>query len=318
MKRKHMYAILAAVALGLLLYAPTLVREPDGEGAAPEGTGLGLEAIDTETVARVSLRSPEGDSVRLERGPEGWRADGRPADSARVAELLAALDTARATTLVARNPANHGRLGVSAETGRRVEAATASGETVSLLVGTRDPGTGGYHVRREGEDGVWLLPGPLGEQATRDRDAWRDRLVARLDTALVREVVVRRDGDRTALAREEDAWRLVEGGPADTAAVGRLLRRLAELRATGFPEDSGAAAADFSEPEAVLSVFGAAADDVTGRTLLLSLRFLRGEEFRPWLLKRADDPEVFELSEWMVEELLPAAEELAGQEAAGG
>lgn len=46
------------------------------------------------------------------------------------------------------------------------------------------------------------------------------------------------------------------------------------VRAPAFPSDSVAEAADFDDPEAVLSVFGDQEGDVTDRTLLASLRFL--------------------------------------------
>lgn len=316
MKRKHLFAILAAVALGLLLYAPTLIRSPGG-GPAPTGEGLAFEALDPAAIERIRILHADGDTVRLERTDRGWRTNGWEADSLHVADLLAAVDTMRATQVVARNPDNHARLEVTPETGRVVELHGTSGDSWRFIVGSRELGTGGYHVRLPGEDRVWLLRGPVGGYTGRATENWRERYLTRLDTARAREILLRRGETEVVLRRADDAWTLGDGAVADTAATGALLRRLAALRAPGFPPDSIAAATDFGDPEAMLSVFGEEGGDVTDRALLASLRFLPSGEEGLWLVKRAGEPEVFELPVATVDDLLPSVEALTGGGTAG-
>lgn len=318
MKRKHLYVILAALAAGLLLYAPTLVWRPDGgrDGAAPEDA-FRIEGMEASAARTIRIAHPDGEAARLEMTDLGWRVNGHRADSARVADLLAAIDTMTATRVVARNPENHARLEVTPETGRTVELRAAGGESFTFHVGRRDLGTGGYHVRREADDRVWLLQGPVGGYVGRVVENRRDRVLARLDTARVREILLRRGDAETVLERGEGGWSLADGPPADSATISGLLRRLPELFSTNFPPDSVAAAADFSSPDAVLSIFSEEEGDVTERELVLSLRFLRREEGEPWLVKRADEAEVYELSQAVAEALLPSRERLEGGDSSG-
>lgn len=316
MKRKHLYVILAILALAVLIYAPTLVVDGGaGEEEPPEGEALEFPALAGETPVGVRIADPgTGDTLSLERGAERWTVDGHRADSAKVADLLAALDTARSTRLVARNPDNHPRLGVEEDGGRRVDVTTREGSTVSFFLGERDSGSGGYYARLAGSPEVWLLEGPVGGYLGRDLEGWRDRDIATVDTAAVREIVIDRGDEQVALTRGTEGWR-VGDLPADSATVADLLRELASVTATGFPPDSAAATADFSEPDARLSAFAPEAGDVTGRALVASLGFLEPEGDAPeWWVKAADSPAVYELSSYVVRRLLPTRAALLATE----
>lgn len=311
MKRTHLYLILALVALGILLYAPSLVRSPDGRPPAQQVLSFPSPAAELALV-RVS-RPGDGDTVRLERGEAGWLVNGHPADSGRVAELLAALDTMAAGELVARNPRNHPRLGVDEAGGRRVEIRAPDGETLAFILGDRDPAADAHYAREPDAPEVYLLPGPVGGYLAREAEAWRDRTIAAVDTTRVREILVRRDGQELVLRRDGERW-MAGRGAADSATVASLLRLLAFLSATGFPSDSVAEAADFERPDGILSVFAEEEGDVTGRALVLSLRFLRGEEeLDPWLVRRADERTVYQLADFTARQLLPTAEEVRGR-----
>lgn len=305
MNRKHLYVVLAVLAFGLLLYAPTLVRDAGWrEGDAPRPLLGGAPA------PPVSVRiTGTADSLQLVRGEEGWRVNGRPADSAAVADFLDALLEARLGDLAARGPDDHVRLGV-AEEGRRVTIRTEEGEEAAFHVGQRASG-GGRFVRRADEPEVYVLPGPVADLLTRSPEAWRERRIVTLDTAAVREITVRRGSEELTLARADGGWR-VGDGPADSARVRELLAALSELQASGFPSDSVAAAADFSSPHAILNVFVVdPADPVIGRDLGASLRFARGaEEEDPWLVRRADEEHVFEIPAATARRLLPGRCEL--------
>lgn len=309
MKRKHLYVILAALLVGLALYAPSLVRERERPSEPPEdvlGLGEGLARDATE----IRVHPPdEEEPIVLRRRAGGWTVNGRAADDDAVEELLAALDTLRGGRVVARDPDNHARLGVTEATARRVEVHTAEDEPAVFLLGRRASG-GGTYVRRPDADEVHLLEGPAGGLLGRTAEGWRRREIATVDTSAVREVVIHREGEEFTIARREGSW-WVDGSAADGSAVRELLTTLSGLRATGFPPDSVEEAADFGEPTGVLSVFSEGATDVTGRNLTVSLRFVRGaEEGDPWLVRRADAGSAFEIPDATAGRLLPAQDSL--------
>jgi hypothetical protein len=302
---------LIATLLGVagLLYLITLLARSDGTGTIDSGAGFLLEVGGEPTRIDI-VRPAESDTVRLERELEGWTVDGHPADSAKIADLLPVLAVLQATELVARNPANHGDLGVSEADGRRIEVFAGAGEPFVFFLGNRDVARGGYYVRSPGADEVYRLEGSAGGYLGRVRDGWRERSIAAVDTAAVREILIRRSESEAALVRTDSGW-LVDGTPADSAAVQDLLGTLPALSASGFPGDSLAAAADFSEPDGTLDIFAVGEGDITDRSLVLSLKFLEpaGEEVN-WMVRRADERETYGLSAGMVRRMVPERDRL--------
>jgi hypothetical protein len=310
MNQKQLRLIAALLGVAVLLYLITLLSRDDGSGTIASDSGFSLQLVGQPTRIDI-VRPTEGDTLRLARELDGWTIDGHPADSAKVADLLPALAEARATELVARNPANHEELGVSDGGGRRIEVFTEAGEPAVFFLGKRDMARGGYYVRSPGSDEVFRLEGPVGGFLGRQRDGWRVREIAAVDTAAVREILLRRSESKAALIRSEDGW-MVDGEPADSTAVQELLRSLPALSASGFPSDAVALAADFSEPDGTIEVFAVGeGDDVTDRSLVLSLKLLEpeGEEVN-WLIRRADETETYGLSSAMVRRLVPERDRL--------
>jgi hypothetical protein len=302
---------LIATLLGVagLLYVVTLLVRNDGAGTIDSGAGFSLE-VGSEPTRIDIVRPAENDTIRLERELEGWTVDGHPADSAKIADLLPVLAVVRATELVARNPANHEGLGVSEAGGRRIEVFAEAGGPFVFFLGARDIARGGYYVRDPGAEEVYRLEGPLGGYLGRERDGWRNRAIAAVDTAAVREILIRRSESEATLVRTDGGW-LVDGTPADSAAVQELLGLLPGLSASGFPGDSLAAAADFSEPDGTLDIFAVGEGDITDRSLVLSLKLLEpeGEEVN-WMVRRADERETYGLSTAMVRRMVPERDRL--------
>lgn len=299
--------ILLAVVL-LLWLVPSLLRD-DGRGGTVDvesGFAFGLP----DPVTRIDvIRQSTDDTIRLERSDGGWSVDGYVADTTKVAETLEVLDDLRSDILVARNPGNHPALGVAADTGRRVEVYTRAGGPLAFLLGNRDLQAGGYFVRLPGRDDVFRLEGPAGGYLTRDRADWRDRRIAAVDTAGIREIMIRRPEDEIVLRRAAEGWR-VGDVPADTAAVAGLLRQLPLLTATGFLTREEADAIDFATPDAQLDVFVEDEGDVTGRQLALALHFVQDEARGDWIVRPADFPEVYRLPPYVVRRLLPERSDL--------
>ena len=305
-------AILLGAAV-LLWLVPTLVRDDGGGGTVEVGTGFTFQVPDSITRIDV-IERPSGDTIRLDRGPVGWMVDGHPADARKVADLLDAVDSLHSDILVARNPANHAAMGVVADSGRRIEIYTEAGGPLAFLLGHRDLNAGGWFVRHADADEVYRLEGPAGGYLGRDVAGWRDRTIATVDTAMVREILIRRPPGELVLRRTDAGWRLGEDAVPDTAVVETLLRQLPLLSASGFPTDAEAAAIDFETPDAELDVFVESEGDVTGRQLVMALHLVQDEEAGDWLVRPADSPEVYRLAPFTVRRLLPARETLLGEE----
>lgn len=311
-------AVLLGAAI-LLWLVPRLFRDDPRGGTVEVGTGFTFDVPDPITRIDVIVR-PADDTIRLDRGPAAWAVNGHPADSQKVADLLDEIDALRSELLVARNPANHAALGVVPDSGRRVEIYTEAGGPLAFLVGHRDLEAGGWFVRHPDAEEVYRLEGPTGGYLGRDESGWRDRTIARVDTAGIREILLRRppEDEEIVLRRTEAGWRLDEGAEPDTAAVQSLLRHLPYLSASGFPSDAEAAAAGFDTPDAELDVFVESEGDVTGRQLVMALHFVRDEEEGDWLVRPADSPEAYRLAPFTVRRLLPERETLLGAEPEDG
>ncbi len=300
----------AAVALWLL---PRLFRDDRRAGTVSAGAGFTFEVPDSVTRIDVIQGEP-GDTIRLARGRSGWTVDGHPADSGKVSDLLGLIGDLRSDILVARNPANHPSMGVSTDSARSIEVYTASGGPMTFLLGHRDLHAGGYFVRRPGADPVYRLEGPAGGYLGRAVEGWRDRTIASVDTAMAREILIRRPSGEVVLRRTEAGWRVGGEIVPDTSAVEDLLRQLPHLTASGFPTDEEAAATDFETPDAELDVFVESEGDVTGRQLMIALHFVQDEEQGDWLVRPADSPEVYRLAPYTARRLLPQRSTLLGED----
>ncbi|MXW67683.1 MAG: DUF4340 domain-containing protein [Gemmatimonadales bacterium] len=304
MNAKQLKVIAIVLGVAVLLTLPRLFRGSGEEGTLDVGDGFSFAVTDTIAGVDIVLADDAG-TVRLERTDAGWTVDGYMAEEPKIRDLLDVIGQLSSSELVARNPSNHAGLGV-AEGGRRVEVRTAGGDVQQFHLGDRDTRSGGYFVRLPADDVVYRLDGPAGGYLNRDRDGWRPRLIASVDTAGVREVLMRR-GDREAvLRRSDDGW-LAGDAPADSALVQRLLSILPSVSASGFPTVEEEAAADFTLPDGWVEVFSEASADVTGRQLELSILLLEDEERGDWVARLADGTEAFRLSSLTVNRLLPEA-----------
>src|SRR5438445_133669 len=105
---------------------------------------------------------------------------------------------------------------------------------VELITGQNGPAFGTLYVRKPGDTRVFLwrgrsLPGP-----TNRVDDWRDKRIAGVEPDSVRALEIARGKERYALERRDRRWTLAGRGPADSAAVTRLLEHYRSLAAVGF------------------------------------------------------------------------------------
>ncbi|MFV1986549.1 MAG: DUF4340 domain-containing protein [Gemmatimonadota bacterium] len=304
MKRNHLILVAVLLGVSILLYLPRLLSDDEGQGSIQVDEGFEFSLSDAVTRVDVNMLE-SGRSLRLERGEQTWTVDGLAVDMSKIETLLVAITDISSSVLVARNPDNHAGLGLSESDGRRIDVYTEAGGPYSFHLGNRDVVGGGYFVRYPGAAEVFRLDGPVGGYLGRDRDGWRSRVIARTDTASVRDLVIRREGDDEIVLRRTDTGWTVDGVVADSTATGGLLGMLSTLSVSGFPTDEEAAAADFSTPDAELDVFAEGGGDVTDRELVLGLRLIQDVEAGDWFVRTVDGDEVYRLAAFSVRRLLP-------------
>jgi hypothetical protein len=299
MNRKQLGIIFGVLAVLILIYAIGRLGSPGS--SRPLGDGIPTDrAIDSTTALIRVVTAPSDDTVRVERREGRWQVNGHSADAERIGQLVGTLDTARIREVIARSPDNHARLGVDDASASRVSIGD-----LTFLLGRSE--TGSYYARLPNRLEVYLFPPQAGRLLLEDENAWRDHMIAQVDTSAVRGIAIIRPDWTVTVRRAEDGW-LIGDLAADSIKVRDLLRQVSPLRAAGFPTPEEALAVDFENPNAVLNLYTEEMSDELGPSL--SLLFVREPDEGVYLVRRADGLEVFQVPEWAVRRLLPDAEEL--------
>ena len=278
-------------------------RGSGGSSTSDGGVATALAGLDGTSVESVRIDGPLA-TLTLERDAGAWTVEGYPADSAAVERLWDALADSKVSGVVASNPANHERMGVSPDSAWTLDLTRAGGEVSSILIGKSGPTYPSAYARLSGEDAVVVISGDLRSAVARGLVAWRDKTVLQTDTAAVSRIVVETGGNTHTLERADSVW-TVDGQVASTTAVGSLVRELNLLVATGFVEDGPPNEGD---PRRVTALSAA------GDTLMTVLLTGTGD---PRHARVPDSDIVFEIPVWRVDRIAPSLETLLAEEGTG-
>jgi hypothetical protein len=260
-----------------------------------------LEVLPSLTAAEVDtfVLARTDDTVRLARSPEGeWTVNGYPASASAVEGLFQAMAEPAGAGLVARSGSSHERMGVDAASAGRLRIVRGDQTDVDLLIGNQGRPFQSVYVRPEGDDRVYLLKGGIALQLDRSVTDWRDKGIVRLMPGDIARVEVERGSASYALARDGEGWTL-DGAAADNAAVEDLLRLYRNVEAQGraFATPAEADSADFSQPDARLTVLGADGNR------LAALVF--DSAAAGYWVRHARGGTVYQMYGWKVDEILP-------------
>jgi len=236
MSEQTLKRIFGVLGVLVLLWIGSVVRSGrTGGGSAPDG-GIAsvLERLNESTVTAVRIANPDL-TVSLERSGDAWTVNGNVADSSAMTRLWSALAEADVGGVVANNPRNHERMGVSADGAQTVDFTLADGGTATVLLGHPGPITPSGFVRLPDQDTVVVVSGDLRRTLTQNVTDWRDKTILRVDTAAVVRVVLETEAESHVAARSDSTWS-VDGEPADATAMRALLAELANFIAVGFVE----------------------------------------------------------------------------------
>lgn len=305
-RRTLVHLTLAAGGLlGLWLLASLLSSGSSAPAAGPDDWSAFFGALRPESTRSVRIEGPGG-ARTLSREGATWTIDGFPADSGTVARFWAAVSDTTPPELVARNPANHARMGLAADSAI-VMAFASDGDTLRLLLGDEGPGRGTSYLRRSGNDASYLSRRNLRGYAERTVEDWRDKRVIAVDTAALVQVEVRRPGQAYTLARLDSTWTVTpRGAPAsagvaaDPGLVRSLLGGLADLPAVGFFADDDLP--DPAEGDISITAVGNADDTLA----VVEIGALESE----WWATASGNETVFRVPGFRVQQLAPSMDAL--------
>lgn len=298
-------AVIVLVVLVALWGAFAVVRRIGGDRLEE----LALPAL-TEADVDSVVMARDADTVTLAKlNGARWQVNGHAASPTAVDELFGAMTDTVRSELVAQSSTTHERMGVDSATGRHVRFFGGGRVLADLVFGAQGRQFGTVHVRRAGETEVYLLRGRLGDFVDRGVADWRERRIARVPADSATAIEVTRGGRRYTLTKVDTVWRFTAGGPADSAAVSRILQQLGEISASGFPTEAQLDSVDFTRPERRLAVLG------PGDRSLLTLLF-DSTSYAFWVRHDSGGP-VYRMDTWTVDRLTPADSTLRPSEDAG-
>ena len=231
-----------------------LSGRPGGGPTGGGGVASLFEGLSEATVSAVRIAGP-AQTVTLEQSAGSWTVNGHVADSATISRFWSALLEAEVGGVVANNPNNHMRMGVSADSAYTVDFTLSSGGSSSLLVGKGGPIFPSGYVRLPDQDAVTVVSGDFQPTVRLSVTDWRDKTILQVDTASVVRIVFETDEGTLVVERGDSSW-TADGGPTNAAFLNPVLQELARLIASGFPEQGEM----FEENPKNVTALGAAGD----------------------------------------------------------
>ena len=297
---------LRAVALGLAaLLLLWLASELLSKRSDRITASLGLPPVSDAAADRVTITRGADTAVLAKGTDTAWTVNGYAASRQAVTDLFAALRDSTPVELAAESPGSFARLGVDSMGGRWIRVAGGGRTLVTLITGQNGPAFGTLYVRKPGDTRVFLwrgrsLPGPTSRV-----DDWRDKRIAGVEPDSVRALEIARGKERYALERRDRRWTLAGRGPADSAAVTRLLEHYRSLAAVGFATPQQADSLRARRPSRRATLRG------PGGRVLLALAF-DSTASGTWV-HRAEGHAgtVYRIEPWTVDQLTPARQTLA-------
>ena len=200
----------------------------------------GLLPLSPDVVDSVSLRSDQSTAELRRFGTDAtnWRVGDFPVFPPKLLDFWSAVSDIDGAQLVARNPANHSRMGVADGQGTVMEFFLGGSIQEQFVVGKWSPDVRLCYLRRPSKNEVYSIPCASPDVFDTDPDGWRNRIVLRVPRAAVESIVFTSpEEDFTIALTPLGSVLISEDGqePADNGLVLNILLALENLpEATGF------------------------------------------------------------------------------------
>ncbi len=258
-----------------------------------------FEDVVIEDVTRISI-SGKGNDVTLEQRGGVWLITAPidyPANQTLVDDLLGKVEELTTVNVVSSNSANHDLYEVGAETGVLVQlygGREGDRRLMSMYVGKMTSDFSHTFIRRFTEDDVHTASGLLSGYFNKTVSAWQDRTIFSLPVESIEQLqVVGEEVDYALAIRGSipDApevplvLQTEEGlAEADSSKAMAIVRKVAGLGASGFPEPGDPVEADWENP--VIMIDGRLVD---GSTIEMRVCEIPDDNNRYYIRKGGDE-----------------------------
>ena len=252
------YVLMALIVVGLVGLIFRIVA-----AGSDEITLRGLVQVSSEASDKVVIRDQDRETelVRLGTSDTGfaWFVDDQPIFVPRLEAFWIAVSDLYDAQLVATNPANHSRMGISDGEGVEVSFFRNPSLQERFIVGNWTPEVRLCYVRRAGKDEVYGIPCPQGNIFDAEPDSWKDPIAAAIPPEDIDRVEFTYPDEQFVLTiSPEGEWFVVsEGGqidPANPFAVNSVLRTLQLLVSSGFAKEDEVNELNFAVPDAMVRI----------------------------------------------------------------
>ena len=272
----------------------------------------GLLPLSPDVVDSVSLRSDQSTAELRRFGTDAtnWRVGDFPVFPPKLLDFWSAVSDIDGAQLVARNPANHSRMGVADGQGTVMEFFLGGSIQEQFVVGKWSPDVRLCYLRRPSKNEVYSIPCASPDVFDTDPDGWRNRIVLRVPRAAVESIVFTSpEEDFTIALTPLGSVLISEDGqePADNGLVLNILLALENLpEATGFAsaEEMEDLKFDASTPSIVINMVDESGIPTT------RLRFIPRDDIS-YYVKNPAESTVYIMDRDLVEFLLKRKEDFA-------
>jgi len=236
-----------------------------------------------------------------------------PADADGVTAMLEAGKSLRLADQASAKAKTHELFEVTDEKGMKVNFLDAGGKTLAqLIVGKRGESYGTAYFRRSGDDATYLSAQNLTSIFDRSKDTWKDKSIAKFEVSQPLELTIHGEKDTLTLRKVADkgTWEMIVGeteSPANKTVIEGILRGFGTLRTLEFPvvdpKEFG-----LEPPTRSVTV------KLQGNTEISLLVGKLDSANNRYYVKRADQPSVFLVSKYQVDNLFKTKEELTSKE----
>ncbi len=271
----------------------------------------GLLPLAPDVVDTVSLRTDESTAELRRFGTDAnnWRVGDFPVFAPKLLAFWSAVSDIDGAQLVARNSANHSRMGVADGQGTLMEFFLRGSIQEQFLVGKWSPDVRLCYLRRPSKNEVYSIPCASPDVFDTDPDDWRNRIVFRIPRTAVESIGFTdpEDEDFTVALTPLGSVLISEDSqePADNGLVLNILLALENLpEATGFAseEEMEDLRFDASTPSIVINTLEESGIPTT------RLRFIPRDDLSYYVKNPADSP-VYIMDRDLVEFLLMTKED---------
>lgn len=211
----------------------------------------GILPVSPDVIDRVTITAPAGDEARLDKINDVWQVDREEAFVPKLNQLWTAAADIDGAQLVARNPANHARMGVQEGQGINVAFWLGEFKQEEFIVGRWSQEVRLCYLRKPARSEVYAIPCPYGNIFDSRADGWRNPIVASIPRDAIESIEYEYPGENFVLRRVERGW-LAENAdisePANVFAVNAVLGTLEGFIASGFAAEQETENLDFAGP----------------------------------------------------------------------